>query len=176
MSCGYEGYEFGGGYIDSCCIDGFLWDLDSCDEPGGGLTHGGDFACPRCNTGAFLEQAIEDAESCGVSMRTPWCGAEQWERAVAKARKENQEGAEAFLASLKPFIAADWPDRQAVHEGRASWENTISRQWPWEQEAQEQIEQKLTRSRKEPMIFLPSEIERAAFMARSALNPERAEK
>ena len=43
-------------------------------------------------------------------------------------------------------------------------------------EALEQIDQKLTRSRKEPMIFLPSEIERAAGMARSALNPEREEK
>lgn len=47
--CGYSGYEFGGGYLDSTCIDGFLWDLDSCDEPGGGLTQGGDIPCPQCN-------------------------------------------------------------------------------------------------------------------------------
>ena len=47
--CGYTGYEFGGGYLDSTCIDGYLWDLDSCDEPGGGLRSGGDIPCPQCN-------------------------------------------------------------------------------------------------------------------------------
>lgn len=47
--CGYTGYEFGGGYPDSTCIEGYLWDLDSCDEPGGGFTHGGDIPCPKCN-------------------------------------------------------------------------------------------------------------------------------
>lgn len=47
--CGYTGYEFGAGYPDSTCIDGYLWDLDSCDEPGGGLTVGGDIHCPSCN-------------------------------------------------------------------------------------------------------------------------------
>lgn len=46
--CGYTGHDFGAPYPDSTCIDGFLWDLDSCDEPGGGLTHGGDIPCPQC--------------------------------------------------------------------------------------------------------------------------------
>lgn len=131
LGCDYTGYEFGGGYLDSACIDGYLWDLDSCDEPGGGLTHGGDWACPRCNTAAFLEQAVEKAGNCGMSMFTPWCGAEQWERAVAKAEKENAPATATFLASVKPFVAADWPDRQAVREGRAAWDHTVDRQWPW---------------------------------------------
>jgi len=47
--CGYTGPDFGAPYNDSTCIDGFLWDLDSCDEPGGGLTQGGDIPCPSCN-------------------------------------------------------------------------------------------------------------------------------
>ena len=47
--CDYTGYDFGAPYPDSCCIDGYLWDLDSCDEPGGGLRSGGDIPCPRCN-------------------------------------------------------------------------------------------------------------------------------
>jgi hypothetical protein len=51
-SCGYQGFEFGGGYLDAVCIDGWLWDLDSCDEPGGLLYNGGPdtgIACPKCN-------------------------------------------------------------------------------------------------------------------------------
>lgn len=50
--CGYKGFEFGGGYLDAVCIDGWLWDLDSCDEPGGPLSIGGPshgIACPKCN-------------------------------------------------------------------------------------------------------------------------------
>lgn len=47
-TCGYTGYEFGGGYLDSVCIDGYLWDLDSGDDDGL-LTIGGDRPCPKCN-------------------------------------------------------------------------------------------------------------------------------
>jgi hypothetical protein len=55
MSCGYEGSHFGAYYPDATCIDGYLWDMDSCDEPGGGLHRGGDIGCPSCNTKQFLE-------------------------------------------------------------------------------------------------------------------------
>ena len=131
--CDYEGYEFGGGYIDSTCIEGYLWDLDSCDEPGGGLTHGGEWACPRCNTERYLLDRAEEAGdgSCGKSMMTPWCGATIWEAAIVMAKKQNPSVAAKVLASIPPFTATDWPDRQAVYDGRASWENTIDRQWPW---------------------------------------------
>ena len=41
---------FGAIYPDACCIDGYLWDLDSCDSPGSNLlTSGGDDPCPFCN-------------------------------------------------------------------------------------------------------------------------------
>ncbi|WP_353191372.1 hypothetical protein [Pandoraea pnomenusa] len=59
MSCGYEGPHFGAHYPDATCIDGYLWDLDSCDEPGGGLYVGGDDACPCCNTREYVETLVD---------------------------------------------------------------------------------------------------------------------
>lgn len=47
FSCGYQGYEFGGGYLDSVCLDGLLYDADSGDDDGL-LTVGGEIPCPRC--------------------------------------------------------------------------------------------------------------------------------
>ena len=55
MGCGYEGGHYGAYYPDACCIDGYLWDLDSCDEPGGPLHSGGDTPCPRCNTAEYVD-------------------------------------------------------------------------------------------------------------------------
>lgn len=49
LGCDYQGSHFGATYEDACCIDGYLWDLDSCDEPGGPLRHGGEIPCPKCN-------------------------------------------------------------------------------------------------------------------------------
>lgn len=53
---------FGARYPDARCIDGYLWDLDSCDEPGGGLSIGGDDPCPFCNTESFIEHHVDDCE------------------------------------------------------------------------------------------------------------------
>lgn len=55
LGCNYEAPTFGAHYPDGTCIDGYMWDLDSCDEPGGGLLHGGDQPCPWCNTSEFIE-------------------------------------------------------------------------------------------------------------------------
>jgi uncharacterized Zn finger protein (UPF0148 family) len=55
MTCGYEGSHFGAHYPDAACIDGYLWDLDSCDEPGGPLYRGGGIGCPCCNTREHIE-------------------------------------------------------------------------------------------------------------------------
>ena len=47
---------FGASYPDATCIDGMLWDLDSCDEPGGNtLSKGGEMPCPFCNTDEFVK-------------------------------------------------------------------------------------------------------------------------
>jgi hypothetical protein len=40
---------FGAVYPDARCVDGYLWDLDSCKVPGGPLYKGGDDPCPFCN-------------------------------------------------------------------------------------------------------------------------------
>ena len=52
MSCAYQGYEFGASYLDSVCIDGYLWDADSghSDPAGDGwrYTSGGVIPCPLC--------------------------------------------------------------------------------------------------------------------------------
>lgn len=39
---------FGASYPDTQCIDGFLWDLDKCDDDKQ-LYGGGDIPCPMCN-------------------------------------------------------------------------------------------------------------------------------
>jgi hypothetical protein len=56
VSCGWQGRAFGAHYPDGVCIDGWLWDLDSSDEPGGGLTSGGDRACPNCNARECVDE------------------------------------------------------------------------------------------------------------------------
>ncbi|MHC5194747.1 hypothetical protein ACYSUW_13430 [Pseudomonas frederiksbergensis] len=49
LGCDYRGSHFGAPYPDAQCVDGMLWDEDSCDEPGGPLLSGGDIRCPKCN-------------------------------------------------------------------------------------------------------------------------------
>lgn len=55
LGCNYEAPTFGARYPDGTCIDGYMWDLDSCDEPGGDLHSGGDIPCPWCNTTEHIE-------------------------------------------------------------------------------------------------------------------------
>lgn len=49
LGCDYRGTHFGAVYPDAQCVQGYLWDEDSCDEPGGPLLSGGDIPCPKCN-------------------------------------------------------------------------------------------------------------------------------
>ncbi len=65
--CDYEGNEFGANYIDACCIEGYLWDLDSCEVPGGPLYSGGDIPCPECNHDEWLEYVKDDVIGIGYS-------------------------------------------------------------------------------------------------------------
>lgn len=63
--CDFHEPFFGATYPDACCIDGFLWDLDSCDEPGGPLSSGGDQPCPQCNHPLWLEGLVEHVKEEG---------------------------------------------------------------------------------------------------------------
>ena len=51
--------HFGAHYPDACCIDGYLWDLDS-DDGSGLLNSGGEIPCPFCNTEAYIELYIDE--------------------------------------------------------------------------------------------------------------------
>lgn len=58
MSCGYEGYEFGAGYLDSACIDGYLWDQDKGNS--GQLTGGPEMPCPQCNGSKYVDMLKDE--------------------------------------------------------------------------------------------------------------------
>jgi len=56
--CDYEGREFGAFYLDSVCINGYLWDMDSGganDDGGIYLDIGGDIPCPKCNLKGWVK-------------------------------------------------------------------------------------------------------------------------
>lgn len=59
--CNYQGYDFGANYLDSVCIDGYLWDADSGDATDDGwcYTNGGDEPCPQCNHATWRERRAE---------------------------------------------------------------------------------------------------------------------
>lgn len=57
---------FGASYNDACCIDGYLWDLDSCDDADRNtLTSGGDEPCPFCNRAEAVERLADHLWSSG---------------------------------------------------------------------------------------------------------------
>lgn len=60
--CDYRGKHFGASYVDAQCFKGYLWDEDSCDEPGGPLRNGGDIPCPQCNREEYEEYIKETGE------------------------------------------------------------------------------------------------------------------
>lgn len=97
--CDYEGRHFGAHYIDTCCIDGYLWDLDSCDEPGGGLTSGGDIPCPQCNTAEYLSDVKDDLEG-GVSNQDNNL---ELFNAMVKNIRELREDADDLLNAILPI-------------------------------------------------------------------------
>lgn len=50
---------FGATYPDAGCFDGYLRDLDDCDNNGMVYKHEEDWPCPFCNTEAFIKQFAE---------------------------------------------------------------------------------------------------------------------
>lgn len=70
MPCGYQDKWFGAPYEDGICIDGFMWDLDSCDEPGGPLYVGGEDMCPRCKGSGYVRVKRDDPERRMLDGRT----------------------------------------------------------------------------------------------------------
>jgi hypothetical protein len=59
--------HFGATYPDARCINGFLWDLDKCNEHG--LYGGGEVPCPFCNEDEYKEWlGYSDADERGKLM------------------------------------------------------------------------------------------------------------
>lgn len=69
--CAYQGHEFGAHYLDSVCIEGYLWDADSGDAASDGdgwvYTNGGEAPCPHCNHEQWLAGALEELEDRGFN-------------------------------------------------------------------------------------------------------------
>lgn len=59
---------FGARYPDATCIDGQLWDLDSCDE-NGLLSTGDNPICPFCNPKQFIEDQIDSCIPRGETVK-----------------------------------------------------------------------------------------------------------
>lgn len=60
---------FGATYPDARCIDGFLWDLDKCDE--NGLYSSGDNPpCPFCNRISFVDYFTDLSDKEVEEMKT----------------------------------------------------------------------------------------------------------
>ena len=74
LGCDYQGHEFGAHYLDSVCIEGYLWDADSGDADG--LTNGGDLPCPQCNGREWkryhADSVIEDAYQTAYNWEWPF--------------------------------------------------------------------------------------------------------
>ena len=71
MMCNYQGYEFGAGsYPDSVCIDGRLYDADSCDGEGNLYEPGEDIPCPMCKPKDAVAYWTERNYNCGGSRRS----------------------------------------------------------------------------------------------------------
>ncbi len=63
--CNYQGYEFGAGhYVDSECIEGYLYDSDSWDGEGFTIPAHDEFKipCPKCNKKEHTEY-LKDVEN-----------------------------------------------------------------------------------------------------------------
>ena len=64
LGCDYEGNDFGAHYLDSKCINGYLWDMDSGFSGEDGqhyLDIGGDIPCPHCNAKQYVKSYLADA-------------------------------------------------------------------------------------------------------------------
>ena len=60
---------FGANYPDATCIDGYLYDLDNCDENGNLYEPSEKIPCPFCNKEEYFEKyGVMDEEEDSVAM------------------------------------------------------------------------------------------------------------
>jgi hypothetical protein len=102
LGCNYEAPTFGAHYPDGTCIDGYMWDLDSCDEPGGGLCSGGDQPCPWCNTVELLDPKDMQGEQLAALQAQ-----------LQKERADSQMRQNAILEQISKLRALEWEGVEA---------------------------------------------------------------
>lgn len=116
--CGYMGYEFGGGYIDSECFGGQLYDLDNCDGPM--LYKPMEYLhCPNCQTNSWLERQAEMVGE-GVHGREK-SSLPQWKAACRFILKTNRDAA-------LPLLNGKFKTVTYLEENDAG-DDLIDRQW-----------------------------------------------
>ena len=106
--CDYQGHEFGAHYLDSVCIEGYLWDADSGEADGDGwrYDHGGDLPCPHCNHAVWLAGAAEEVEDQGFN-----------DQSEGRPREENPHLAKSRFEHAAGVLAAAW--HKGWDEGQA---------------------------------------------------------
>lgn len=102
-SCDFHGPYFGAAYPDACCVDRYLWDLDSCDGPGGLLRHGGDVPCHQCNHDEWLESFAEEIRDEGHDAATRGFPRGRPRKAIRWQRRGDQP-------KMKKWFAEGWDE------------------------------------------------------------------
>jgi len=87
QSCGYQGFEFGaGGYPDSICVDGRLFDADNCDDEGNLYPPVEDIPCPMCRRSAAVAFWAERNYIGGATRKTALHAARSLVRDIRQKR------------------------------------------------------------------------------------------
>jgi hypothetical protein len=124
-SCDFHEPYFGANYPDACCIDGFLWDLDSCDVPGGSLSSGGDVPCPQCQHASWLETFQDEVEMEG------WEAFEKKAARSAPTFKAVRHQQPEDHAKMAVWWLKGWDDAQKHEEEQSfkRWEASKQPDW-----------------------------------------------
>ena len=117
--CDYQGYEFGGSYPDSICIDGRLFDADDCDCNGNVYEPAEHIPCPMCHEGKAItywknrfecggespEEAQKSARSLVADIRSNRTnGTEPWKQQTAARQTTHRYQATCGVSSEAPRV------------------------------------------------------------------------
>lgn len=90
---------FGASYPDARCVDGYLWDLDKCDD-NGLYSNGDNPPCPFCNTESFINYHTEIDDKELEELRNDNGLSEQDKMEILQSNRTRQE-AEIWAHNIK---------------------------------------------------------------------------